>query len=395
MPGSFGDWLVGGKQTVSCTPEEAARRLEAILGVDRTRTAEIVAMRAAEVKHTLSRMIPTMDEKGAQWLERLTPPRSEEALLAYAVEAHPYFETQVGPAMRPGANENSSSHWWGELEEALLDMRRVAVQNLSKHPAQKGLGLLSRWRESVERDEEASRRVYGLERELRNTLRGQNEVEDEEAALSGGKGYDTYFRLRESRDSLLRRKQGLESQWMHVWEKVAPVLEKLYADTPSFAAMENAQLRLLQLYLAHPQNARARDVHGAGLVMVLRLAVDALEEKENSSDEEAAREIILGALEEKVFTDYFWLANELEVALQGNAKELHSHPIHRRKQKLMVRMAQLERDKDRIKGELEEAREALDKSGVVRRRAWQEATSFITMEWGWEIVFEESPFMSP
>jgi hypothetical protein len=100
----------------------------------------------------------------------------------------------------------------------------------------------------------------------------------------------------------------------------------------TFERMENAQLRMLQLYLANPVSARMKDPRGAGFLMLLRLAVDAIEEKKvfSPGEREMVRELLLEAMQNPSFSAFFERTFELDQAIEGNLREYYNHPLHHR-----------------------------------------------------------------
>jgi hypothetical protein len=193
----------------------------------------------------------------------------------------------------------------------------------------RALGVLQEeWDESnrlLREREECAIEYAGLQHEWQRIQDAKHEAQSQPA-------FDTLVRLEESRESLMNEKRAILDQWVENWKRVEPIFNRLMEKSKTFERMENAQLRMLQLYLANPVSARMKDPRGAGFLMLLRLAVDAIEEKKvfSPGEREMVRELLLEAMQNPSFSAFFERTFELDQAIEGNLREYYNHPLHHR-----------------------------------------------------------------
>ncbi len=345
--------MVGMQKSVS----EAEIFIENALEADRGKAVRVVGLQAAQVKYVVRKMqdVLTLNES-ARWkevLESFIPPMSEDGLLSFAMSAHERFEQTVLPHAEEWSQRLNNQQWIFELEEALLGARRTVMQQLSKHPAMRPYQLFQQLRDvevnvhSASAEEKAEWNAWKkAELELEEMVRAR-----EERALA--KDATTVQRLMTSRDALIRKRQEGIARWSEVWKEVHPVLEKLANNPKTFEKLENAQLRMLQLYLANVSSARAKDVHGAGLSMLLQWMVRSLEEKNGLKLSERAemRDALLRALENPTFVNYFEENAHLDTVIEANHRETVEHPAYRELMQWDVGVHQKEQECEKRKTE--------------------------------------------
>lgn len=329
--------------------DEALSLAENSLDRDRVEVVRQVALRAAQIKYVISRLrtwpVVAENESLAQALERMIPPMNDDMLLAFALNAPESFAQHIQPVLEREFQAHPDEHaekWVHELEDALNGARRTVLQNLSKHPAMKPFRLLRELKEHVE---EYQKVEYESQERLKKVEMARNEkrmVEDEWTSLSDSQGFDTITRLLESQQEMIEKKRRLSQEWLRVWKSVEPVLQNLQEKSARFRQMENAQARTLQLYLANPISARAKDPHGAGLLMLIRLSVESLEQEGSDlSDVERmeSRDALLECLQNPLFSDYFTYSDELDHALEQNRLALDQMPLNARRLSVEHRVA--------------------------------------------------------
>lgn len=315
------------------TLHDARALAEEKLDRDRERVVRLVGMRLSQAKHVVMRM-QEMDDiiqnpELFSHIKRMTPPVSDEMILEYALNTHEFFIQHVAPhaarVQHPKAREYLS-----ELEETLADVRRIVVQNLSKHPAMKPYRSLGLLQEELDAAQHLLREREECVHEYSRLQQDWQRVQDAKHEAQSQPGFETLTRLEESRESLMQEKRAILDQWVENWKRVEPVFNRLLEKSKTFENMENAQLRMLQLYLANPISARMKDPRGAGFLMLLRLAVDAIEEKKvfGREEREMIRELLLEAIQNPSFSAFFERTFELDQAIEGNLREYYNHPLH-------------------------------------------------------------------
>ncbi len=301
---------------------------------DQGKVIQSLALRAAQLKYVISCLTKHAQRVGdddlAQGLEKYSPPMSEQKLLAYANTMHHEWTQKAVPLLQKKWGENPPEKicvWIQEAEDVLVDMRRITAQNLSKHPALKPHQLAESAAAEMNGLDEATHAKDAFET---NLLAWKNELDAAERArdeLVMRKGFDSFSRLEESFQHLTREKTARTNAWLNVWGDVQPCLEYLNEHSEKFSEMENAQMRILQWYLASPLNAIQRDVHGAGIVMLLRFAVEALLEMSDSKKTQTIRETLEKALEEESFVAYFEQMIQLDEAIRWNVRTYQEHEL--------------------------------------------------------------------
>ena len=348
---------------------EARALAEQKLDKDRERVIKIVGMRLSQVRHVLNQLQKEDTiHRTPEWmahLKQMTPPMSDEMILEYALNTHEYFTQHLAP-FTPRARDPAVMQWMAELEDTLADVRRIVVQNLSKHPAMKpyrALGLLI--------EEYANVRAAQHEREecVKEYTRLQHDLQRihlEKADAQSQPGFATLTRLEESREELMAEKRAILEQWTANWQKVEPIFNRLLEKSKTFERLENAQLRMLQLYLANPVSARMKDPRGAGFLMLLRLAVDAIEEKKvfHEEEREMAREQLLETIQNPSFSAFFERTFELDQAIEANLREYYAHPLHH----LLTQIETEERVVQRKMNEVQTLGETVDQQYEEKRR---------------------------
>ncbi|MEK6970087.1 MAG: hypothetical protein AABW68_00130 [archaeon] len=313
---------------------EARALAEEKLDADRVRVVKSVGLRLSQVRHVVNQLMKQervlADPELVSLVKRMIPPVSDEVVLEYALNTQEFFAQHIAPRLER-IPVPAIRNWSAELDDALVDTRRIVVQNLSKHPAMKPYRMLGTLREEYDR-------FLSLEREVGECAREYARLRGEWDALltaiadaRADKSFETLSLMEGSREQLMGEKRAILDRWILDWRKVEPIFTRLLEKSTVFEHMENAQLRILQLYLANPVSARMKDPHGAGFLMLLRLAVQAMEEKKvfPPSEREAARESLLEAMEDPSFSLFFERAVELDRAIEGNLREYLAHPLRR------------------------------------------------------------------
>ena len=329
---------------------EARAFFEERLSKDQGKVVQSLALRAAQVKHVVTRLARHAEQMGdaelAQLLEKHLPPMSEQKLLKYAAHTHQEWSEKIVPLLQRRWGENVPPQiqgWLAEADEVLIDMRRITVQGLSKHPAVKPNELAEMIAELfVQRNQMAVAR-QSAERDAQLWENALMSAQQSLELLSQHRGFDTFMRLQESFHKLTQEKTARTQAWLETWERVRPCLEYLNEHVPRFQEMENAQMRMLQWYLANPLNAVQRDVHGAGLVMLLRMAVESLPEISNSEKREEIRSVLENALEEESFILFFEQLIQLDEAIRWNVNAYQEHELFSMKVGLESKAAEAQR----------------------------------------------------
>ncbi len=330
---------------------EALSHAENSLDHDRVEVVKQVALRAAQIKYVISRLrewTPVQENVSlTHALDQLIPPMNDDMLLAFALNAPESFTQGIQPLLEQALHQypnESAEKGVRELEDALNGARRTVLQNLSKHPAMKPFRLL---RELKSYAEGYQKVVNESQERLKKVEIARNEkrrVEEEWTQLSTSLGFDTVTRLLSSQHEMIEKKKRLSHEWLRVWKSVEPVLQNLQEKSERFRQMENAQARTLQLYLANPISARARDPHGAGLLMLIRLSVESLEQEGSDlSDVERmeSRDALLECLQNAFFSEYFTYSEELDHTLEQNRRALDELPMNARRLSVESRSASL------------------------------------------------------
>lgn len=343
--------------------EEALAFAEESLDRDRVEVVKQVGLRAAQIKYVVSRLRGwegvRENESLAQELEKLNPPMNDDLLLAFALNAPESFVQHIQPALEralatyPSDSAHESSR---ELEDALNGARRTVLQNLSKHPAMKPFRLLRELSEQTTEYQKMEYESQALLKKVEDARTEKRRVEEEWETLTQTQGFETLVRLLTSQHEMIEKKKRLAQEWLRVWKSIEPVLQNLQDKSARFRQMENAQARTLQLYLANPVSARAKDPHGAGLLMLIRLSVESLEQEGSDiSDAERmeSRDALLECLQNSFFADYFTYAEELDHALEQNRRALEESPLNARRIDIEHRGAAMEREAEAVLQEWE------------------------------------------
>jgi len=313
---------------------EARTRTHELVKNDHEKVVKLLMLRVAQVKYVMNRSPLFSHESVAGLHAKMNPPSpgAEDALIQYALTMHEAFVTHYKPLLEhaPGAHENSS--WLRELEDTLLEMRRIVMQNLSKHPALRPYNLLTKLSEHIEKYEQLGSEYALLQGEKNRLARESIFLNHESEEYRSRPGFDTLTRLNVSFDKLLLEKRALNEHWMNTWQSLSVIFKCLTENENASASWENAQHRMMHLYLTNPALTREKDAHGQGLVMILRLAVSALELDENvfvGMNKEDVRDTILHALEDPLFVQYIEHVHALDAAIVANQHERDNHPLHR------------------------------------------------------------------
>lgn len=312
---------------------EARALAEQKLDKDRSRVIQSVGLRLAQIKHVINQLRKqTIVAQHPEWDARLiemNPPNSDDWVLEYALNTHEYFLQKVVP-FSARVQDSHIKQWVLELEELLADIRRIVVQNLSKHSAMKPYRVLGNLQNETERSESLRKEWEACAYEYETLQREWQRIQGEKQNAQEHSSFDTITRLEQSREKMMAEKKAILEQWTHNWKKVEPTFTRLMEKSKTFEQLENAQLRILQLYLANPISARMKDPRGAGFLMLLRLAVDAIEEKKvfDADEREQAKELLLEAIQNPSFSAFFERTYELDQAIEGNLKEYYAHPLY-------------------------------------------------------------------
>lgn len=339
------------------TWEEAWQVAHDLVQVDHEKVIKLLTLRAAQIKYVLNRSPLFEDEPLAFVRKKLEPPvsHSGDALVKYALSMHETFVQHIRPQLEQSAHAHENMRWLVELEETLLEMRRIVMQNLSKHPALRPYNLLTALKEKIaENDIQNSAYAQLLQRKAHVTR--EIMVCDRDAAeCKAQPGYDTLRRLDESLEKLVAEKRALNEHWVTIWQSLGGIFKRLAENDEASKEWENSQHRMLHLYLTNPALTRDRDAHGQGLVMILRLAVSALESrkkwfKEMSNEE--VNTILLNALENPLFVHFQEHMHALDAAIAANQNERSIHPHYRILAEIQNRTSGLQREHEKIEEEI-------------------------------------------
>jgi hypothetical protein len=304
------------------------------------KVAHAVALQSAKVKYAVNQLQILTMYQSESWVDsmvkELTPPMQEEKLLQYAQTANQTFEKKWSFLLDKLAEKNAKNsgkikEYKKEIEETLENIRRMVVQNLSHHPANKPLILLEELDQTYLNQRDIKNESVRIRQQISDLQNQISLLQEQIESLKQTPDYETVLKLAQSRESLLQKKKALETKWNASWEKISSVFYLLQEKTKTFEKMENAQMRWLQLYLANPLRARVRDPSGQALFMLLNLAAEALGEddsKLSKEETERSRKTLIATLENNDLEDFFWKSNKLEVALNANAKEYFQHPLY-------------------------------------------------------------------
>lgn len=373
---------------------EARAFFEERLAKDQGKVVQSLALRAAQVKHVVSRLAKHAEQMGdaelAHVLESHLPPMSEQKLLKYAAHTHQEWTEKIVPLLQRRWGENlpsSIQNWLTEAEEVLIDMRRITVQGLSKHPAVKPNELAENMADQMILRRQMMVARQSAERDAQLWENALVSAQQSLELLSQHRGFDTFTRLQESFHKLTQEKTARTHAWLETWSVVRPCLEYLNEHAPRFSEMENAQMRMLQWYLANPLNAVQRDVHGAGLVMLLRVAVDSLPEISNQEKREEISSVLENALQEESFVLFFEQLIQLDEAIRWNVNAYQEHELFSVKVGLESKIAEAQRGIEeslRVAAEHLQAEEAI--SHVIEKLQ-KELNELCVKNWGVAVEF--------
>lgn len=351
---------------------DARALAEEKLDKDRERVVKLVGMRLSQVRHVLNQLLKedaiTRAPAWSAQLKQMIPPVSDEMILEYALNTHEYFIQHIA-SFGTYTRDPDIVKWTMELEDTLADVRRIVVQNLSKHPAMKPYHTLGLLLDEYANAQHALREREECVREYTRLQQDLQRIHLEKTEAQSQPGFDTLTRLEESREELMTEKRAILEQWTSNWQKIEPIFNRLLEKSKTFEDLENAQLRMLQLYLANPISARMKDPRGAGFLMLLRLAVEAIEEKKVFHDEERerAREQLLETIQNPSFSAFFERTIELDSTIEANLREYYAHPLHHH-------LTQIETDERMIQrkmGEVQAIGEKVDAEYEEKQRTVQ------------------------
>ncbi len=359
--------------------DEAHRVARQLLHVDHEKVVKLLTLRAAQVKYVLNRPEMRSDENVESFRDALLPPvsQNEDALIQYGLAQHEEFTTITRPRIEQhSSNAVQNKEWLNELEETFLEMRRIVMQNLSKHPALRPYNLLTKVQEQLHERQENNLHYRILLQKKRMMEEDLQRADEEEALLKSGQGFETLQRLEESLNELVNEKRALDDHWMKCWSTLSVVFKRFTENEKAAEKLENAQYRMIQLYLSNPSITRDRDAHSKGLIMILRLVVSALEEGKKwfkDMSNEDVRTTVLRALEDPVFVNYQEHVHALDAAISRNQEERDARPLHHELISLRQKKLALELQREHTDEELFQvvrAREAMDKT---IHHAWNDA----------------------
>lgn len=359
--------------------DEAHRVARQMLHVDHEKVVKLLTLRAAQVKYVLNRPEMREDENVESFRGALLPPvsQSEDALIQYGLTQHEDYTTLIRPKIEQHSpTVQKKQAWLNELEETFLEMRRIVMQNLSKHPALRPYNLLTKVQERLLEQRENNLHYHTLLQKKRMIEEDLQRADEDETSLKGEQGFETLQRLEESLNELVHEKRALDEHWMKCWSTLSVVFKRFMENEKAAEKLENAQYRMIQLYLSNPSITRDRDAHSKGLIMILRLVVSALEEgkkwfKDMSNEE--VRTTVLSALEDPVFVNYQEHVHALDAAITRNQQERDARPLHHELILIRQKKLALELQHERAEEELFQivrAREQLEKN---TQHAWNDA----------------------
>lgn len=370
-------------------PHELLTFLSDALEKDHQKVTQSVALRGAQVTYVLNRLRERFPEWSEAW-KTIAPPKSgENRWIEYGLHAHDTF-TQLREQLEktPHAPNAEFRAWVEELDNVLLDIRRIIVQNLSKHPALRPHNLVSRLIEIEQEREQKELDLRLIQAQWNETHESIQHLSDERDQMKRAPEYYSWSRLEESFAFLTREKQQLNEEWVQIWKEVSPIFQQISDRAEISEKLENAQHRMLQLYLSSPLTTREKDANGRGLVMICSLAVDALEGKakgKKKKEDEAARETLLRALESPIFVHYAEHVSAINQNLMFNRKERDAHPLYFRESHILNELSRLQRRAE----ELSQSREELKKeTGALEkkyRETFNELNHMSRVSWGVEV----------
>lgn len=328
-----------------------------LVRVDHEKVVKLLTLRAAQVKYVLNRTSLLSDETLLSMRKKLGPPvaGAGDALVQYALNMHETFVQNIRPQLERLTSARENEKWRNELEETLLEMRRIVMQNLSKHPALRPYNLLTKLKEKMH-EHEMHESEYALLVQRKATVTRDITLAERDAdECKMQLGYDTLRRLDESLEKLVAEKRALNEYWMKCWLPLSEIFVRLTENEEAAEKLENAQHRMLQLYLSKPALTRERDAHGQGLVMILRLAVSALETKKKmfkGMTNEEVRTTLLNALENPLFVDFQEHMHALDAAISANQSERSMHPHYRILSDIQQRTTSWQREHEKVEEEI-------------------------------------------
>ncbi len=356
----------------------AREHAHALVRVDHEKVVKMLTLRAAQVKYVLNRT-PLFDDQTLESVKkRIDPPvaNAGDALIQYALSTHEEFLHSHKLLLERSTHARENEKWLNELEETLLEMRRIVMQNLSKHPALRPYNLLTKLQDEVS-DYEETGTEYAHLLQKKNSLSREIVLLERDAELCRTQpGFDTLRRLNESFDKLVSEKRALNDHWMHVWLSLSEIFKRLAENEDASQEWENAQHRMLHLYLTNPALTREKDVHGQGLVMILRLAVSALETRKKlfkGMNDEDVHTTLLNALENPLFVNYLEHMHALDAAISANQNERNNHPHHKILSDIQQRVSEVQRDHDKVDEEIFRLVQTKENRAKEIQSIWKEA----------------------
>jgi hypothetical protein len=339
------------------TWKEAWQAAHDLVQVDHEKVIKLLTLRAAQIKYVLNRSPLFEDEALVFVRKKIDPPVSSsgDALIQYGLSMHETFVQHIRPQLEQSAHARENEKWRVELEETLLEMRRIVMRNLSKHPALRPYNLLTVLKEKVVENDNRNNSYAQLLQRKAIVTREIMACDRDAAECRAQPGFDTLRRLDESLEKLVAEKRALNEHWLAVWQSLGEIFKRLAENDEASKEWENSQHRMLHLYLTNPALTRDRDAHGQGLVMILRLAVSALESRKklfSGMTNEEVNTILLNALENPLFVNFREHMHALDAAISGNQNERSIHPHYRILAEIQHRINGLQREHEKIDEEI-------------------------------------------
>ncbi len=370
---------------VSTIPH-ALQKAEEWLKKDHERVTKLLALKGAQIKYVLHKLGETRVEN--EEMEKLVPPfHDEDALVQYGMNTYDYFVQTLRPQMEEETNANTHE-WMNELENAFLEMRRIVMQSLSKHPALRPYNYLTSLNQKMQEHESrvqtrarTQNEIMRFNRELIQTQAELNEMKEDQA-------YDTLKRLNETREKLGEEKRVLNDMWLSTWNELSKVFQRLANHEKISGEWENAQHRMVHLYLVNTLVTRDKDPHGKGLVMILQLAVNALEKEKKlfkDMSNEEAREILLNALENPLFVHFPEHYRAIDAAMGQNQHERFRNSAYKKKSSIERALVKSRSSLEKAAQDLVDIEQDIQSSQHQIEKEWTEANHVCKLNLGIEL----------
>ncbi len=373
------------------TVSSAQRTASDLLAVDHEKVIKLLTLRAAQVKYLLNRTAEGEKSLDDHLREQLLPPvnQSGDALIQFGLSAHEKFTREIRPVLiRKALPSRENESWLNELDNVFLEMRRVVMQNLSKHPALRPHNLLTKLRDALDQQKVFEQEYSELVQYKAGVSRHLIQVDRDMAECCLQPGFDTLRLLDESLEKLVVEKRARSETWMECWQPLREIFKRLAENENAAGELENAQHRMLHLYLSNPLLTRERDAHGLGLVMILRVAVSALETRKKmfkGMSNEDVRTTLLNALENPFFIHFQEQMHALDAAITANQHERSIHPHHRMLSELQQRANELLREHEKVVEAIYQITQQKESNQIQIQSAWKDANAACQTQLNFEL----------